>query len=50
VTALRFSGGEKNEKNFFLISDTYKKSQDIVYFFIDNHNRLCNIAGLFVFL
>ena len=37
-------------KNFFSkISATYKKSQDIVYFSVDNHNHLCNIAGLFVF-
>ena len=27
-----------------------KKSQDIVHFFVDNHNRLCYIAALLFFL
>ena len=37
------------KKLFSIFSSIYKNSQDIVYFFIDNHNLLCNTAGLFVF-
>ena len=43
------SFSKKFSKKSLVFFNIYKKTQYIVYFFIDNHNHLCNIAALFVF-